>query len=104
MSGTVKQAKLETRTSRARLERKREPHWRALIVGRAHLGWQRKPDARDAGKWILRRFIDGKYTICTLGLADDLAAADGEIVLRLEEAEARARAMFGRQAGMHKRW
>jgi integrase len=99
MTGVVKHAKLETRTSRARLERKLEPHWRALI-GRAHLGWQRKPNEKAAGKWILRRYIDGKYTVRTLGWADDLAEADGERVLSFEQAQAMARAMIDTPAAL----
>src|SRR5262245_24604381 len=93
MTGVVKHSKLETRTSRARLERKREPHWRAL-TGRAHLGWQRKPNEKAAGKWILRKYEDGKYSVRTLGLADDLNEADGEQILSFEQAQAMAKAML----------
>jgi integrase len=122
VSGTVKHAKLETKTSRARLERKQEPHWRALIVGRAHLGWQRqiggksaggetknanksiasgaKTAVRDPGRWILRRFIDSKYSVRTLGWADDLAEADGEQILSFEQAEAKAKAMLDTPAAL----
>jgi hypothetical protein len=91
MSGTVKDAKLQSPTSRAKLPRKREPHWRTLIAGRAHLGWQRKPNA-IVGKWILRRYIDGKYAQQMLGLADDCDTADNDRVLSFQQAEAKARA------------
>jgi integrase len=94
MSGTVKHSNLTTRTARARLKRKLEPHWRTLVTGRAHLGWQRKPDVREAGKWILRKYVDGKYSIRTLGWADDLAEANGETILSFEQAEAKAKAML----------
>jgi integrase len=100
MSGTVKHAKLETRTSRARLKRKREPHWRALVTGRAHLGWQRPPTGgllvtnKPPGRWILRRYVDGKYSVRTLGWADDLKEADGEQVFSFEQAQALAKAML----------
>lgn len=97
MAGTVKHAKLETRTARARLKRKAEPHWRALVAGRAHLGWCRKPGA-PAGRWILRRYVEGKYTLATLGMADDVAEADGDHVLSFEQAEAAAKAMLDRPA------
>jgi integrase len=133
MSGTVKHAKIETRTSRARLPGKREPYWRALIVGRAHLGWQRNSawsgrfDAGDhrrlegadgdgsnyglrnrdlpaagksPGRWILRRYVDGKYKHHQLGLADDLAEADGRLILSFEQAQAAALAMLDAPAAL----
>jgi hypothetical protein len=46
------------------------------------------------GKWLLRRFIDGKYSICTLGWADDLKEADGESVLSFAQAETKAKTML----------
>jgi integrase len=132
MTGTVQHAKIETRTSRARLERKREPYWRALIVGRAHLGWQRplgvseKPQggttqtgskrpglsaknsdssvqggSNRPGRWILRQYIDGKYKQHQLGfLADDLAPADGRLILSFEQAQAMALAMLDAPAAL----
>ena len=96
MAGSAKQAKLETRTSRARLERGRQPHWRTLATGRAHLGYQRKSAA--AGRWVLRQYVDGKYRITPLGAADDLSEADGDQVLSFGGAEAAARAMIDRPA------
>ena len=54
MAGTVKHAKLESRTARSRLKRGRQPHWQALVPGRVHLGYQCwKGD--PAGRWVLRR-------------------------------------------------
>jgi integrase len=87
MAGTVKHAKLDNRTARARL--KGTEHWQALVAGRAHLGWR-------AGRWILRRYVDGKYTRATLGTADDKAEANGDTVLNYEQAVAAARAMLDR--------
>jgi hypothetical protein len=40
MAGTVKHARLESQSARARLKRGRQPHWQALIEGKVHLGWQ----------------------------------------------------------------
>jgi integrase len=97
---TVKDANLSTITARARLKRKLEPHWRTLIVGRAHLGWQRPPDVREAGKWILRKYQDGRYSVRNLGWADDLAEATGEQILSCEQAEAMARAMLDAPAAL----
>jgi hypothetical protein len=92
MAGTVKHAKLESRTSRSRLKRGRQPHWQALMPGRVHLGYQCWKGDQE-GRWILRRYIgNNKYRNVTLGRADDAAAADGEHILMFEQAEAKARA------------
>ena len=93
MAGTVRNANLETRTSRARLRRGRQPHWRTIIAGRAHLGYQRSTDV-DAGRWILRRYDSVKYRVEPLGLADDSISADGDRILNFEQAEAKARAIL----------
>ena len=92
MAGTVKHAKLESRTSRSRLKRGRQPHWQALIPSRVHLGYQCWKG--EEGRWSLRRRYNSnnKYRSVTLGRADDAAAADGEHVLTFEQAEAKARA------------
>jgi integrase len=102
MAGTVKHAKIENRTARARMKRGRQAHWRALVLGRVHLGYQRWPD-EAAGRWILRRYIDGKYVVATLGLADDSESANGDRVLSFERAEAQARAALDRPANAHGR-
>lgn len=93
MAGTVKHAKIESRSARARMKRGRQPHWRVLIVGRAHLGYQRWEDDKT-GRWVLRRYIDGKYSIEPLGLADDVESANGDQILSFEQAEAKARAII----------
>jgi integrase len=90
MSGTVREAKLQTPTARARLKRGRQPHWRAIVPGKAHLGYQRRP-TEAAGRWLLRRYVEGRYSIEALGRADD-GHGDG---LTFEQAEARAQAMVG---------
>jgi integrase len=91
MSGTVREARLQTVTARARLKRGRQPHWRALNVsaGRAHLGYQRK-SSNVSGRWLLRRYSDGRYSVEALGRADD-----GDGGLTFEQAEALAQARTG---------
>jgi integrase len=93
MAGTVKHARLESQSARARLKRGRQPHWQALVEGRVHLGWQCwKGD--PVGRWLLRRYIgNNKYRVQTLGRADDAAPADGGDLLSFAQAEAKARAM-----------
>jgi integrase len=89
MAGTVREARLGTRTSRARLKRGRMPHWSTITAGKSHLGYQRWPDDR-CGRWVLRRRIGNGYTVTAIGLADDDHAADGQTILSHDEARARA--------------
>src|SRR3954465_11181386 len=90
MAGTVKHARLESQSARARLKRGRQPHWQALVEGRMHLGWQcSKGD--PVGRWLLRRYIgNNKYRVVWLGRADDAASADGADVLSFAQAEAKS--------------
>jgi integrase len=89
MAGTVREARLGTRTSRARLKRGRQPHWTTITAGRAHLGYQRWPDDR-CGRWVLRRRVGSGYTVTAIGVADDDRAADGHTILTHDEARAKA--------------
>lgn len=91
MAGTVKPAKIENPTSRARLKPGR--HWRAIITGKAHLGYARRPEDKE-GRWILRRYLGGKYRIAPIGTADDVRKADGERVLSFDQASASALAQL----------
>src|SRR5215472_15106756 len=100
MSGSVKHARLESQSARARLKRGRQPHWQALVEGRVHLGWQCwKGD--PAGRWLVRRYIPatGKYGVQALGRADDAARPDGADVLSFEQAKAKAHAMVANPNG-----
>lgn len=98
MAGAVQEAKIQNLTSRARLKRGRKCHWRTLLPGRAHLGYQRDPKDHE-GRWILRRYVGKKYSITTLGLADDESAADGERILSFEQANANAMAQLNAPRG-----
>ena len=89
MARTVREARIETRTARAKLKPGRQPHWRALLPGRLRLGYQRKPDA-TAGRWLLMRRRGGAYHVEPLGWADDADGADGLSVLTFEQAQAKA--------------
>jgi hypothetical protein len=71
MSGRInKEANLQSPTARARLKRGRQPHWWTIVPGRAHLGYQRWLDD-PAGRWLLRQYASGRYSVETLGWADD---------------------------------
>ena len=89
MPGVIHEARIETRTARAKLKRGRQAHFRAILPGRLHLGYQRKPDA-TAGRWLLRRYRGGRYHVEALGWADDADDADGASVLTFEQAQAKA--------------
>src|SRR6516225_4616104 len=99
MSGTVKHARLESQSARARLKRGRQPHWQALVEGKVPLGWQCwKGD--PVGRWLLRRYVgNGKYRVQALGRADDAARADGADVLSFEQAKAKGHAMVASPNG-----
>ena len=89
MAGTVRHANLESRKARARLKRGRQPHCRTVIAGRAHLCYQRWPGS-EPGRWLLRQFVDRKYTVLEIGTADDISEADGVRVYSFDQAQAYA--------------
>jgi integrase len=93
LARAIKEARIESPTARAKLKRGRQPHLRTLVAGRAALGYVRK-QGPAAGRWILRRLVDGKYQVTPLGIADDILDADGGHVLSFQQADAMARAMI----------
>src|SRR6218665_688163 len=96
MSRTVRDAKIETRTARLKLEPSREPYWRALGQGYA-IGYYK--GERDSS-WIARCRPEGKdsgYFKEKLGRPDDLQDADGITVLNFAQAQERARKWFSEQ-------
>lgn len=94
MPRTVREAKLETRSSRLKLSPRSEPYWRGLHEG-AHLGYYR---GTRSGKWVARFRPPGAsskgYLKRTLGEADDYAEADGERFLDFRQAQDAARGWF----------
>lgn len=103
MPRAVKDAKLDSRTARRALKRRREPYWRLVERG-AHLGYRR---GKHGGTWIARRRGAGdRYAFASLGAADDIVEtaghrrvlkADGERVLDFDQAQDRAKRWFGEQ-------
>jgi hypothetical protein len=88
MAGTVKEVEIDSPTAREGLKPGRQPHWNVLRAGHSHLGWLRRPDER-AGRWILRRRINGRYSSTTIGIADDHRPADGITILNYKTARQR---------------
>lgn len=89
MVRTVRDAKLDTRTSRLKLSPRAKPYWRALEGG-LHLGYRRSKVG--SGSWIVRRFIgEGRYDESRIGQADDYDAADEKTVFSFDGAQSVAR-------------
>ena len=77
MARTVRNAKLDTRSARARLQAKKSGYWVPIARGFA-LGYRKGPK----GSVWLARSIDGTgRRETTLGAADDAHDPDGERVL-----------------------
>jgi hypothetical protein len=88
MARLVRDAKLETRTARARLPIGPKPYFRRLEIG-FHLGYRR---LSSGGTWIARRLAqDGRYRENRLGVADDTQDPDGLLVLAYSQAQKAAR-------------
>jgi integrase len=98
MARTVRDANLESRTSRGRLEPSGQPYYRALEPGLLHLGY-RKPRA-GAGKWLARIYVgNGAYRLHPIAVADDLSDADGRVICSYRQAQSLARKLMVTQAG-----
>jgi integrase len=88
MPRAVKDAKLDSRTARARLAPRGKPYWRALDH-ELHLGYRKNP---TFGRWVARRYLgDQQYLTKTIATADDHADADGVAVLDWRQAQTEAR-------------
>jgi integrase len=88
MARTVRDAKLETRSARAKLKASGVPYYRGVDPG-LHLGYRK---GKTGGRWVLRwRTPDDTYRVETIGNADDVADADGVSTLSFAQAQAAAR-------------
>jgi integrase len=95
MARTVRNAKIDTRSSRARLSIRREPYWTVISQGSA-LGYRR---GEKSGTWIAKfRDDNGKRHYEALGAADDARDPDGLSVFSFAQAQERAREFFNRKA------
>ena len=93
MARTVRDAALESRTARGKLDPSGQPYYRALEPGLLHLGY-RKPRT-GAGKWLARVYVgNGAYRLLKIGVADDLSDADGRVILSFAQAQAVARKLM----------
>jgi integrase len=90
MPRRTRASRLETRTSRLKLEVRFKPHdFTPIAPEGVGLGYRRN---RGAGSWVLR-IADGKggYATTTIGVADDLQSADGDQILTWFQAIERGR-------------
>lgn len=95
MARTVKNAKIDTRSARAKLAERREPYWTPISAGCA-VGYRR---GAKGGTWVARmRDEFGKQHYDALGAADDARDADGLTVFTYAQAQERAREFFKRKA------
>jgi integrase len=95
MARQVRNAKLDTRTARARLPSRREPFWTVISAGCA-LGYRQ---GAKGGTWIGKfRDDQGRRHYDAFGAADDNRDADGLSVFSFAQAQEQARAFFIRKA------
>ena len=97
MDGTnsFQDAKLETRASRLRLKKRREPYWRSISEGLA-IGYRR---GAKGGTWIARHYsVEHGRRYHSIGTADDVADADHAYVLSFAQAQEAARKWFAHLA------
>jgi integrase len=99
----VRDSNLENRTARARLKVAHKPYFRLIEHG-LHLGYRRLPVG--AGTWVVRRYVNGKYSVVNLRtpdggvvLADDFAEADGRAIMTFAQAQNAARIKPGQRVG-----
>ncbi len=94
MARTVRNAKIDTRSSRSKLSIRREPYWTVMAAGCA-VGYRK---GKKGGTWIARwRASKGKQHYNALGPSDDALDAQDLTVFSFKEAQETARAWFGEQ-------
>ena len=94
MARTKLDGKIDTRSARLKLERRKDLYWTILAKGEA-LGYYR-PRRGGAGTWSAR-FYDArtrKRFLTSLGTADDFSEANENDVFSYAQAQAKARAWF----------
>ena len=95
MARTLYDAKLDTRASRHRLRKRREPFWRSISSGLA-VGYRK---GANGGTWIARHYsAERGRRYQSIGTADDIADADGVHVLKFAQAQEAARKWFAHLA------
>lgn len=95
MARKVQNARIDTRSARGKLPKRREPHWTRLQKGLA-VGYRK---GAKGGTWIGRfRDTESQHHYLSIGLADDALDADGVRVFDFDSAQAAARAWFAHES------
>jgi len=97
MARTKQDRRLDTRSARQGLAKRREPYWRSISEGMA-VGYRR---GAKGGTWIAQHYTpENGRRFKALGTADDIvdADADGVHVLSFRQAQEAARAWFAELA------
>lgn len=87
MARTVRDSRLQNRSTRASLPARGKPYWLTLHEG-LHLGYRK---GKTGGKWVVRWYDGDRYLTRTIGTADDTADADGVAVFDFRQAQHLAR-------------
>lgn len=89
MPRKVKDRSLDSREARGRLKVRGMPYYKALDK-KLHLGYRRLKGR--PGTWWARHYLgDQQYDLESIGVADDMSAADGIEILDFWQAQAKAR-------------
>ncbi|MDR7040481.1 integrase [Methylobacterium sp. BE186] len=94
MARTVRNAKIDSRSARAKLAERREPYWTVISAGCA-IGYRK---GAKGGTWVARMRDEAKQHYEALGAADDSRDPDGLTVFSFSQAQERARDFFTRKA------
>ena len=89
MAKRVKSQPLGSREARKGLPTRDKPYYVSIDRG-VHLGYRK---GKRGGRWVVRVYAEGDYTVKTFAQADDVRDADGVAVLDFWQAQARAREM-----------
>src|SRR5260370_34752548 len=91
MARTSSNPRIVNRTVRAKLALRRDPYWHLIAEGQ-HLGYRRM---EIGGTWIARLYTaEHGRRFQALGMADDIAPANGTHVLSFQEAVEAAQKWF----------
>lgn len=93
MARMVRNAKLETREGRSKLEASNTPYWQPIHQG-GHIGYYKGKNTRAWYARFRKEGTNAGYEKKKIALADDTRDADGIIVLSFREAQAAAQEWF----------
>jgi hypothetical protein len=93
MAGQVRNAKLDTKAARARLEPRPSPYWHRVGETGCYVGY--RGVAGGFGFWLARWGSQGRLQE-KLGTADDTLDANGDTILTWPQAQEPARGFFDR--------